>query len=248
MSLKSESFKKLRKIKNKWHLDSWEEFEQKENELFQKLFANKEPTVKATLTIAAGKKKNYKLEIPRNTRPLTSRLKLRVFDILTSDIHKKRILDLFAGAGTFGFEALSRGAAEVTFVDAAKRAEKILIENANHTGFLTETNILREKAAEYLVQARENGDVFDIIFMDPPFKLYNRKDMSRIKFVVDNVVYLLPGIKTPKTKKFKGALLIKHPRRFDIQKISPAGVEFVETYEFGLNSVSLYIVGKSKAS
>jgi 16S rRNA (guanine(966)-N(2))-methyltransferase RsmD len=244
MALKSESFKKLRKIKKKWHLESWEEFEQKENELFQKLFANKEPTVKATLTIAAGKKKNYQLEIPRNTRPLTSRLKVRLFDILTSDIYKRRVLDLFAGAGTFGFEALSRGASEVTFVDAAKRAEKILIENSKHTGFLTETNIIRQKAAEYLPQAIEKEEVYDIIFMDPPYKMYNRKDDSRIEFIMDSVVRLLPGVKDPKSRKFKGALLVKHPRRFDITKVAPGEIQFVETYEFGLNCVTLFIAKK----
>jgi 16S rRNA (guanine(966)-N(2))-methyltransferase RsmD len=247
MSLKSESFQKLRKIKNKWHLDSWEEYEQKENELFQKLFANKEPTVKASLTIAAGTKKHYVLEIPRSTRPLTSRLKVRLFDILMSDIYKRRILDLFAGAGTFGFEALSRGATEVTFVDAAKRAERILIENAKHTGFLTETNIIREKAADYLVKAREEAAEFDIVFCDPPYKHYNRKDMSRIQFMMDNVVYLLPGVRDPKSRKFKGALLVKHPRRFDMSKVTPPQIELVETFVFGLNCVTLFIAKKMKS-
>lgn len=246
MSLKSESFQKLRKIKNKWHLESWEEFEQKENELYKKFFSNKEPTVQATLTISAGKKKHYQLQIPRNTRPLTSRLKVRLFDILGKDLFKKRILDLFAGAGTFGFEALSRGAAEVTFVDASKRAERVLLDNANHTGFLTETNILRQKADEYLMQAREKEEIFDIIFVDPPYKIFNRKDMTRIKVIMDNVVYLLPGIKNPESKKFKGALLVKHPRRFDIRKVTPSSVLFVETYEFGLNCVSLFIVDTPK--
>jgi 16S rRNA (guanine(966)-N(2))-methyltransferase RsmD len=242
MSLKSESFQKLRKIKNKWHLESWEEFEQKENELYKKFFSNKEPTVQATLTISAGKKKHFQLQIPRNTRPLTSRLKVRLFDILSSDINKKRILDLFAGAGTFGFEALSRGASEVTFVDASKRAERVIIDNANHTGFLTETNIIRQKADEYLMQAIDREDDFDIIFVDPPYKIFNRKDMSRIKLIMDNVVFLLPGIKNPATRKFKGVLLVKHPRRFDIVKVAPPAVKFVETYEFGLNCVSLFIV------
>lgn len=242
MSLKSVSLKKLRKIKHKWKVESWEEYDKRESELYRTLLQNREPTVLGQIKISAGKVKNFMLDIPRTTRPLTSRLKTTVFNILGPDISHRSVLDLFAGTGSFGFEALSRGAKSCTFVDVAKEAERILIQNSKRTGFLTETNVVRQKADEYLVQAAEAGEVFDIIFVDPPYKLYNTRDMSRMNTLFENVKKLMPGIKSPKSKKFKGALLIKHPRKYDPNKFNLEGVVNIGTYEFGLNSVTFFIV------
>lgn len=242
MSLKSESQRKLRKLKSKWKVESWEEYDKRETELYKRLMLNREPTIQGTIRISAGKVKNFMLEIPRNTRPLTSRLKTTVFDVLSTDIIKRSVLDLFAGTGSFGFEALSRGAKECTFVDAAKHAENILVQNCRKTGFLAETNVVRQKAEEFLMQAEKDGDTFEVIFVDPPYKLYNTKDLSKMNVIFDGVKKLLPGIKTPKTKKFKGVLLVKHPRRYDVTKLNQDKVTNIGTYEFGLNSVTFFIV------
>jgi len=209
------------------------------------LFQNKEPTILGKIKIVAGSRKNYMLEIPKSTRPLTSRLKVTIFDILRSDISKKRVLDLFAGSGSFGFEALSRGAGSCVFVDAAKAAEKVLLINTKKIGYLTETEIVRQKVDEFLrVSANENEREFDIIFIDPPYKLYNSKDRSKISYILNQAALLLPGVRTPKTRKFKGAIMVKHPRRYDLKKIEWDNLQFVERYDFGLNAVSLLIVKK----
>ena len=110
MSLKFDSSKKLRKEKRKHKVESWEEFEEREDILLKERLHSKEPTISAVVRITGGKAKNFKIEIPRNSRPLTDRMKVRIFDVLREDISNKTILDLYAGAGSFGLEALSRGA------------------------------------------------------------------------------------------------------------------------------------------
>jgi len=246
MSLKSESLKKLRKIKNKWKVESWEEYDKRESELYRKFFQNREPTILGKIKIAAGSRKNFLLEIPKNTRPLTNRLKLTLFDLLSTDIQKKKVLDLFAGSGAFGFEALSRGAKECTFVDAAKAAEKVLILNSRKTGFLTETFIIRQKVDEYLKESLKNSKIFfDIIFIDPPYKLYNTKDTSKINHVLNGASQLLTGFRTKKSTKFPGALIVKHPRRYPLEKLEIKDMNKIVTYDFGLNSVSFYIIKSS---
>ena len=123
MSLKHDSFKKVRKEKNKWRLNTPEDFEEMEDTFLKERMQSKEPTITTTVRITAGKAKNFNLEVPKATRPMTDRMKIRIFDILREDLVNKSILDLYAGAGSFGFEAISRGAKHSTFVDASKNVE-----------------------------------------------------------------------------------------------------------------------------
>ncbi|MBD3329370.1 methyltransferase [Candidatus Dojkabacteria bacterium] len=230
-------------MRHKWHVDNAKEFEEREKELLKKYFQNQEPTIKGNIHITAGKVKNFALEIPHGTRPATSRIRTRVFDILGQDIYKKRILDLYAGTGAFGLESLSRGASEAVFVDASKSAEKILLNNIKKTGFLTETEIFREKVTNYLTEtASDEDEAFDIIFMDPPYKLYNTKDTSKINQIIDLSGRLLPGVKDSGFEGFKGALIIKHPRKYDLSGLDLSPLRILETLDFGLNSVSILIV------
>ena len=182
MSLKHDSFKKLRKEKSKWKVDTPEEFEIREDAFLKERLQSKEPDIKATVSITAGKVKNFIIEIPRATRPMTDRMKVRVFDILKEDIVKKDILDLYAGAGSFGLEALSRGANTVTFVDASKNADFVIKKNVAHTGFLTQSEIVKEKVEDFLFKAtnQEERKTFDIIFLDPPYKLFNTKKTCKM--------------------------------------------------------------------
>ncbi len=242
MSLKYDSFKKLRKEKSKWHVESLEELEAKEEEFLKQRLLSKEPTIKGTLRISGGSVKNFNIDIPKNTRPLTDRMKVRIFDILGSDIAKKTILDLYAGSGSFGLESLSRGAKFATFVDASKHAFRIIEGNIAKTGFGSVTEVVKQKSEEYLFGAVRDGLSFDIIFMDPPYKLYNTKKLGKMEEVINGSAKLLPGNIDPKTKKFKGALIVKHPRRYPREKLNLEGIKEIETYDFGLNSITVYIV------
>jgi 16S rRNA (guanine(966)-N(2))-methyltransferase RsmD len=242
MSLKFDSAKKLRKEKTKHKVESWEEYEQREQEFLKERYFNKEPTISADVRITGGKAKNFKIEIPRSSRPLTDRMKVRIFDVLREEIANKTVLDLYAGSGSFGLESLSRGAKEATFVEASRQADLILRKNIAHTGFLTQADVVKSKVEDFLSKSTNKEKTFDIIFMDPPYKLYNTKRVHKMEKTINDVSYLLPGVKYPKKKIFKGALLIKHPRRYPIDNLGLEKIKRVETYDFGLNSISLFIV------
>lgn len=247
MSLKHDSLRKLRKEKHKWKISSPDDYENREKKFIQEQLIYAEPTIKGQVRITAGKVKNIKIDIPRKTRPLTDRIKTRIFDILREDIANKSILDMYAGSGSFGLEALSRGAKKATFVDASKQAESILLDNVKRTGFLTETNIEREKAVEYLNRAISEDKEFEIIFVDPPYKNFNRKNTFKMNEMLNLVKQLLPGYKDFKTKSFKGVLILKHPRKYPLEKLTLDGIKLFETYLFGLNAVSMYIVEKKSS-
>lgn len=248
MSLKANSFKKLRKDKNKWKVDTPQEFEEREDTFLKNRLLSKEPTINTFVRITGGKAKNFRIDIPKTTRPLTDRMKVRIFDILREDIVNKKVLDLYAGAGSFALEALSRGASEATLVDASKNAEFILKKNVAHTGFLPQAEIIKEKTEDYLYKQLNTPEynTFDIVFMDPPYKLYNTKNLFKMQKVIDMASEMLNGIKEPQTKAFKGALIIKHPRRYPLDKITLKYVKKLETINFGLNAISFYIVDNEK--
>ena len=246
MSLKHDSFKKVRKEKKKWRLETPEDFEEMEDTFLKERLQSKEPTITTTVRITAGKAKNFNLEVPKTTRPMTDRMKIRIFDILKEDLVNKSILDLYAGAGSFGFEALSRGAKSSTFVDASKNANIILKKNAAHTGFLIESEIIKEKVEEYLFRVLNQEQVpsFDIIFMDPPYKLFNTKKTYKMETVINMATKLLPGIQNKNCKGWKGAFILKHPKRYDLNKINIEKLFLRLSISYFIVRVLIYIIFK----
>ena len=78
--------------------------------------------------------------------------------------------------------------------------------------------------------------------MDPPYKLYNTKNLFKMQRVINMASQMLNGVKDPNTKAFKGALIMKHPRRYPLEKLVLENIRNIETIDFGLNSVSFFIV------
>ena len=100
------------------------------------------------------------------TRPTASRVKEGIFNIIQFDIEGRRILDLFAGTGQLGIEALSRGAASAVFVEQRRDAVSLIQDNLKLTGLEKNARVICGEAGAFLSSAREK---FDIIFMDPPY-------------------------------------------------------------------------------
>ena len=121
------------------------------------------------IRITGGNNRSRKLETPDvvTTKPTMDKVRAAVFNILNEDIKGKEVLDLFAGSGSYGFEALSRGASFATFVDNNKDAINSIKKNAS---ILKEKNIsiINSDVASFL---EFTNDSFDIVFMDPPYKL-----------------------------------------------------------------------------
>ena len=100
------------------------------------------------------------------TRPTTDRVKESMFNIIQFDVEGSRVLDLFAGTGQLGIEALSRGASEAVFVDCRKDAAKLVEENLRLTELDGRARVVCGDALSYLSSVREK---FDIVFLDPPY-------------------------------------------------------------------------------
>jgi 16S rRNA (guanine966-N2)-methyltransferase len=100
------------------------------------------------------------------TRPTSDRVREALFSILGARVVDARVLDLFAGSGALGIEALSRGAASATFVDDAPAA--VLAVRANLHGL--EAEVVRRDARAFLKTARERALPYDLVFLDPPYR------------------------------------------------------------------------------
>ena len=100
------------------------------------------------------------------TRPTTDRVKEGIFNIIQFDIEGRKILDLFAGTGQLGIEALSRGAEKCVFVDASRPAVQVIRENVEHTGFTQNSRIAQSDAIAFLTSCRGK---FALAFLDPPY-------------------------------------------------------------------------------
>ena len=101
-----------------------------------------------------------------DVRPTTDRVKEALFSIVQFELEGRRVLDLFAGSGQLGVEALSRGADSCVFVDASRKAVEVVKENLAATGLARKASVLNGDALRYLQTSR---DCFDLAFLDPPY-------------------------------------------------------------------------------
>ena len=104
------------------------------------------------------------------TRPTSERIKEAMFSSIQFDIENRRVLDLFAGCGQLGLEALSRGAESCMFIDSSREAMDIVKANVALTGFSKSCRYLVSDARNYLRKA-SGKEVFDLVFIDPPYAL-----------------------------------------------------------------------------
>jgi 16S rRNA (guanine(966)-N(2))-methyltransferase RsmD len=108
------------------------------------------------------------LSVPgTGTRPVTDRVKESLFDILGADVQESSWLDLFAGTGSVGIEALSRGARHAVFIDKAHQAVNTVRRNLEMTGFTAQSELIRGDALRYIAQAAP-GLQYDYIYVAPP--------------------------------------------------------------------------------
>lgn len=100
-------------------------------------------------------------------RPTADRVKEGIFSAIQFDIEGRRILDLFAGSGQLGIEALSRGAEKATFVDNSEQAANVIKKNLENTALSDKAKVLKGDFLSFAASCREE---FDIAFVDPPYK------------------------------------------------------------------------------
>lgn len=117
------------------------------------------------MRVITGSARGRRLKTPEtyDIRPTTDNVKEAVFNIIQFDVEGRRVLDLFAGTGQLGIEALSRGAAEAVFIDRDREAVKIVKEN------LKACSLQAAVRQEDALSALRRDERFDLIFVDPPY-------------------------------------------------------------------------------
>lgn len=154
------------------------------------------------MRVIAGLYKGRRLQAPSWTglRPTSDRLKESLFAILTPAIAGARVVDGFAGSGALGIEALSRGAAEVLFVEADRRAGDLILANLSHCGITEGCAMIRGEFAGALARLPAQRR-FDLVLLDPP---YDEADLDAVLRAAAS--RLDPG----------GTLVLEHATRRDV--------------------------------
>ena len=123
------------------------------------------------------------------TRPTSERIKEAIFSSIQFEIESRRVLDLFAGSGQMGLEALSRGAESATFIDISREAMEIVKSNAKTTGFFDKCHFLASDWRNYIRKAADRSN-FDLVFVDPPYAMQCCADAA--KYLASSGI-LIPG-------------------------------------------------------
>ncbi|MCD8090926.1 MAG: 16S rRNA (guanine(966)-N(2))-methyltransferase RsmD [Clostridiales bacterium] len=138
------------------------------------------------MRIISGSKRGFKLKAPKgmNTRPTTDKIKESLFNILAPVLSECMFLDIFAGSGAIGIEALSRGARQAVFIDKNREALQVIKDNLSKTGFEGSSLVFGQDFRSALKQINAKGLKFDVIFMDPP---YNSEFIENILDEIKNL-------------------------------------------------------------
>jgi 16S rRNA (guanine966-N2)-methyltransferase len=130
--------------------------------------------------IIAGERRGHTIFAPRGreTRPTSDRVRENVFNIVAPWVEGARVLDLFAGSGAMGLEALSRGAASALFVESDPEAVRAVERNLDKLRF-TGARVARVDSTTALMQESSAGRKYDLVLVDPPYDMTNYESLSR---------------------------------------------------------------------
>lgn len=147
--------------------------------------------------IITGLYKGKHLKVPESARPVTDRVKTVIFDLL-GDVTGLTCIDLFAGSGNLGIEALSRGVVHCTFVESSLEAVQLIRENIDQMRIneMSET-IINSKVEKFLTQT---DTTYDLIFIDPPFERIGQFNLEPVVKLMhpDSVIMLKVNKEMPK--------------------------------------------------
>ena len=145
------------------------------------------------ITGSATGKKLVSLE-GDNTRPTSERIKEAIFSSIQFDVEGRYVLDLFAGSGQMGLEALSRGAAKATFIDLSREAMDIVKQNAKITGFFNTSHFLVSDWRNYIRKAA-GREQYDLVFVDPPYAMQCCADaaayLAKAELIIPGAIVVL---------------------------------------------------------
>ncbi len=181
------------------------------------------------MRVIAGTAKGRRLIAPEglDTRPVTSKIKEALFNIWQMEIAGADFLDLFAGSGSIGIEAMSRGAKRVVFVEKDWRAVNAIKQNLSTCKFQEGCRVYRDDVFRRIERLKEDGDMFDIIYLDPPF-------------AIDNIFLpVLEALSSGEILACEGTLAIRARREKEMPDAIGALKKFKQKH-YGLSSVHFY--------
>lgn len=180
------------------------------------------------MRIIAGSARGRTLQTPKDDRirPTSDRVRQAIFDVLGQWMTDLSVLDLFAGTGALALEALSRGATRAVLVDADRDAIALCRANAEQLGFVDRCRILPMPAARALEQLKRQGETFQLIFADPP---YRERVTSELLEALTAASVVAP----------EGIVLIEHDHR-ETAPENHAGFSRSDERRFGDTVVSFY--------
>jgi len=180
------------------------------------------------LYVIAGFAKGKKLYTPRDRllRPTTGKVKECIFNIISEDIKNKEVLDLFAGCGTLGIEALSRGAKFCRFVDLMPASIKYLKKNLIATDMSDNGKIYKEDVFRFIRRTSKYKPEYNYIFADPPYDFSQYHELIRV-------------IEETKLLALQGLFFLEHEQAFE-GKTASGNLYLYETRKFGSTKISIF--------
>lgn len=186
------------------------------------------------MRIVAGAAKGRKIEAPKgmDVRPTTDRVREALFSAIAFRIHNNRVLDLFAGTGALGLEALSRGAATAVFADRSRQSIEIIRRNIALCGFQARSTVWERDAATTVNRLKAEGRQFDLVFLDPPYEsvlleqslvaldeaaLVAEDGLILAEHPANRPPRLPPGLSIASTKRYGKTLLSFVKRALDLE-------------------------------
>jgi 16S rRNA (guanine966-N2)-methyltransferase len=180
------------------------------------------------MQVLFGEWKGRRLKSPpdESVRPTTSRMRDWLCNVLADRFRGARVLDLFAGCGTLGIQALSLGAREALFVEQAARTQRILKANLELVGARERGRVVGTDVFRFL--SRPGSERWDMIFVDPP---YARMDYPK----------LMSALAAADILEMGGLMIVEHPGP---QAVDTKGLEVVRSKAFGRSTISLLVAGE----
>ncbi len=200
------------------------------------------------LKILAGEKKGHKIYSPKHIRPILAQIKKSVFDIIKHLINGSLFLDLYAGSGSVGIEALSRGSKFCVFVEKDRLCVKTILKNLSllqlsQKSFVITADILKDlywiEKARNVIKKNFNKTEFDIIFVGAPYveKSYSKNEIKLANLCSDTIQIL----SNSKLLSYNGLLIVQHSLK---EQINPGKFLLVRRKKYGDTIVSFFSESK----
>lgn len=157
-----------------------------------------------------------------SVRPTTDKIKESIFNVIQFELYNKTFLDLFSGSGQMGIEALSRGAKEVFFVDKSIKSIKVIKENLENACLKDQSNVILSDSINFL---KKTNDKFDIVFLDPPYKIG----------LLQEALEIIPHVMND-----NGIIICENPTDESLKETLDNSFSVKKIYKYGKIKITIY--------